>query len=311
MVRKINSKFTDKHGIKTQRRRDIKKISPFEILEADSEINTKIKDVEDFEKKSGGNEDHQSYIGDMYLDIAFRSNDYNQRLELHEKAVKCWENSLSLNKNTCDYIKHSSGHSLMQKAFEDVYKWQLLDPETPPSKKVVGESYEKLLNTAEKSIVALNHYSSDYENGANETARMLGNIAEIDTLLIAQRHGLLVHTDNSWLAVPSLRSQDVVNNRFSEFRSAWDVSIFTYLEETPTLTYKIQVKAHKNVAGGEGRPYEPDISVINVANDLSLNSQMPIGLISAECYREFYKIPDYNDSENLDERTGLFLDILG
>ncbi len=294
-------------------------LDPFTQMERGSSTEARLAAIDNYIGVHSTNAKCQYNAGEMYLETAYGCPNKDNALLILEDAMDCFQKSVKIQSGSSETINQLTGRSLMQLAFENIYRWNLMIPEELPPNNILIDNYNKLIDVSETHSNTINLLrKNSSEKNIPGVRDIIGNLAEIDVLLLSQRFGLKL-ADRSWLAIPAFHSEDMGRGKYLEKREAWDLSIITHVDPSmiPELNYKIQVKSSSRRNEIE-RAYSPDIKVVYVNEDLTLNCnpdgspwRMPTGLIAEECLRENRQIATIHDTSNLDIRENKLLDILG
>lgn len=251
----------------------------------------KIEALEQFRKHT--NDEHPAHatdIGSMLLEIAM-SKDLSKmerdkffdasQIHLTDVLIK---DEAPYKVDSFDAQKYLSQFSIYQ---------SLANNETP-SRENLDTSYTQVLQIADNFKNFRDQYAYD-SNYFKFHKRTVGSQSELCVLALLRRFESTELDDASWLAIPSLYSQD--NSAKSDsIKHSWDVTGLTKLDETNyDLSYKIQVKTNQTDIDRFG--YANGISIVCTNNDLldeTYTNQKPtrnvanfiLNILTAEQYRE-------------------------
>jgi hypothetical protein len=259
--------------------------------------------------------DH-AYTGDMWLDIAWNAEgDYDFRVNAFNQAIAAWEKSLKIHSVGSHLMNNSSSRASRMLANIGLYRSLIFDG-IMPAAEVVQAAYTRTLEIGveqNRSMEKITSHSDRNKRNIEAVQELAGAISQTSILLLFQRFSMKIGTEN-WLALPSLVSQEFGNQSHGTFyRKNWNLSVFGRLstDESPELTYKIQVKTNKN--DNESRQYEDGITVIYAREDAKVTESartLRYNTIIDDCVAEQDQIdPDFF-SKTLDMRTERLLDVI-
>lgn len=263
-------------------------------------------------------ETHLETAAAMCLEMAAMPDlDIMEKIELTERAQTNWENTLAINRVSSDVLGRHSQVAAMQLACLPLWKRLILTEKNAPLTEIEA-AYNRLLQIGKLSMVAL---EANYDKGRRavdlDPSHLRGGVAEISVLLLLHRFALKQMQANSWVALPSLYSQNRGHaSKGAYLRDGWDISVYTQTRSDLPVkrAYKLQVKSRRHLR--PHKEYEEDVTVVAVTDDLVLKQGVRVtnNTILHECVSENEaetRKQRKDTSRRLNLRTERLLDILG
>ncbi len=218
---------------------------------------------EEFDRNSNPNDIHHTTdVGAMLLEIAMSKEfSKSERESFFDASYIKFTDIITKDKTPFKVDSHNA-----QKYISHIPIYKAIAESTKPSRQVLDESYEQsILNAKQLGDFREQYkYSTEYKDLNRKT---VGSQSELCILALLNRYERDNLADASWLALPSLYSQD--NSTKSEsIKNSWDISGLTSLavEDDYDLSYRIQVKTNKQDIDRHG--YADGIVVVSPNSDL-------------------------------------------
>ena len=249
------------------------------------------------------------FAGEMSLQAAF---DTKQK-DLVNKASVHFKRAASAGNDPLMYYGLRSKFRLAQLGlFQSVAAGNQL-----PTRKNVLSAYAKMVDVGHDGLS--NPKAELHTWDEDNALPLVGTTTEIAVGILAMREAKKIDSDipmNSpvtWLPLQSTFRQDHGNSCLEARPNAWDLSIWTELNESgPEISYKVQIKTNKATARGTV-PDSPDIVALNVLPDLALRyNETSIGrIIIMNAFHELNNPTQYDRITNdLNFRGTKLLDAL-
>lgn len=223
----------------------------------------KIDAYEEFSVRSNPNDiQHATDIGAMLLDIAMSKElSISERDSFFEASNIKFIDTISKDKTPFKVESHNAQKYL---TFMPIYK--ALADGAKPSRQDLDKSYDQTIFDAKK----LSNFREQFKYATefrDLNRRTVGSQSELCILALLHRYERSKLADASWLALPSMYSQDN-STKSDSIKNSWDISGLTSLapDDDYDLSYKIQVKTNKAEIGRHG--YANDIVIISPNADL-------------------------------------------
>ncbi len=262
-----------------------------------------LKMLADSRQKTSFDRNHK--LGAMSLEIAMSKElPSDDRLSHLDQAYSALRTSVKDNNSEQDTLKYMSLKYLYQ---INVFKELITD--NRPSRSSLDESYKYVIN----GILGMLDYRGKNkfdESRADENKTTTGMLAEYCTLALLRRFEDQHLKDASWLAIPSLYSEDN-SPPGNSLRKNWDVSgLIAPDDNIPDydLVYRIQVKN-----GHAYHPYSSKIALVNTMHDIGRpdHSESPLSAtdyIAQSLVDEYFGEASRYQENFLDHATDLLLD---
>lgn len=183
-----------------------------------------------------------------------------------------------------------------------------------PAPNLVDKVYKTTLEVGNELAQNFYRQLDDKSTTLEQQQQLAGVLSESGILLLGQRYASMHMQDQSWLPMFALFSEDHANTRGSSTNHAWDISVWTDVEnKQPEVTYKVQVKNSSRALEHDDMSYESSngLCLLVVQDMLNLGyvdkNRFTCTKIISECFHE-QTVGTPSVTERLDMRTSLMLD---
>lgn len=179
-----------------------------------------------------------------------------------------------------------------------------------PSLELAQTTYKQTVGASHDLLVEFD--SSKNSIHPKQRKHFVGLLAELAVLMMLQRFAINEIGCDTWFPQFSLLREDRSNSKGSSLNHAWDINVWSRVDHSRNLDYKIQVKNGKFGQHSKQRPDVDDIISVFVNQDLAIDSEEDIvaSRIIDGCFFELQSEACPKVSETLDARQEKLLTVL-